>query len=124
MSATACNALSLCDDSIVALLALHCEAENLCATPLDKTLWATYMTQQDLYEEHWVLAYEANVKGWLPSQGLQNHVDADPNFAFLKQTGVSFYDTSSAAPPVSGAPIPIPQPPPPVPGPGGYGGYP
>jgi hypothetical protein len=37
-----------------------------------------------LYDEHWLLAYEANVKGWLPSVSGTDHVAADPNFGFLK----------------------------------------
>ena len=124
ISAPACNAVSGCDDSVVALLALHCEAENLCAEALDKTLWSTYMTRRSLYEEQWLLCYEANVKGWLPSRGRTDHVGTDPNFGFLKRAGVSFYDTSRAVTPARRVRRPILWPPTPPPVPGGYGGYP
>jgi hypothetical protein len=114
-----CNEVSHCDDSVVALLALHCESEGLCAAPLDKTLWASYMTQQNLYEDQWLLSYEANMKGWLPSREHNDHVAADPNFGFLKSSGVSFYDTTKVSP----ADIALPLPPTHPPVPGGYWEY-
>jgi len=123
ISVTACNAVSGCDDSVVALLTLHCEAENLCAGPFDKTLWSTYMTRSNLYEEQWLLCYKANVKGWLPSRGRADHVDTDPNFGFLKRAGVSFYDITRAVAPAPRVPQPILRPPTPPSVPGGYGGY-
>lgn len=106
------DVLSRCDDPVVALLALDCEQHGLVSKPLDKTLWGSYMTQDALYDEHWLLAYEANVKGWLPSAGGGDHVAADANFNFLKTNGVCFYDASLAAPPVAAAataaPVPLP----------------
>lgn len=110
VSTDAVNAVSQCDDSVVALLALHSEAQGLLSGPLNKTLWSSYMNTQALYEEHWLLSYEANVKGWLPSQGTTDHVDTDTNFGFLKAAGVSFYDSTMAVP-LPGAPTPIPHPP-------------
>jgi len=110
VSTSVVSAVSNCDDSVVALLALHCENQGLLAAPLDKSLWANYMSQQALYEEHWLLSYEANVKGWLPSQGSTDNVADDPNFGFLKAADVSFYDATMAVPP-PGAPTPVPQPP-------------
>ncbi|WP_304511629.1 hypothetical protein [Desulfobacula sp.] len=65
------------------------------------------MTSDALYDEHWLLAYEANVKGWLPSSSGVDHVANDPNFSFLKTNGVNFYNTALAAPPAS-APVPLP----------------
>jgi len=114
VSGTAVAALSDCDDSVVALLALHCETQGLLNGYLNKNLWSNYMNAQALYEDHWLLSYEANIKGWLPSQGSKDHVAADPNFGFLKAAGVSFYDSTMAVP-LPGAPTPIPQPPAPPP---------
>ena len=48
------------------------------------------MSADALYDEHWLLAYEANVKGWLPSVSETDHVAADPNFGFLKSRKVFF----------------------------------
>ena len=80
------------EDSVVAILALDARAKGLISNNVNLTLWASVMTTQSLFEENWLLSYEANVKGWLPSLGVQDHVTADPNFIFLKQNGVHFYD--------------------------------
>lgn len=103
----AVKAISQCDDSTVALLALDCEAHGLLSTPLNKTLWLSRMTTDDLYDEHWLLAYEANIKGWLPSASAGDHVAADPNFGLLKACGISFYDKALAFPPPT-AQVPLP----------------
>lgn len=108
MSSSAVDKVSKCADPVVALLALDCERHGLVAKPLDKTLWAAQMTSAALYDEQWLLSYEANVKGWLPSVGATDHVDADTNFSFLKKSGVFFYDPGRAAPPAVAAPIPLP----------------
>jgi hypothetical protein len=103
----AVDAVSKCDDPVVALLALDSEQHGLLSKALDKTLWASHMTADALYDEHWLLAYEANCKSWLPSVGGKDHVAADPNFGFLKSHNVYFYDPSRAAA-VGTAPIPLP----------------
>lgn len=93
----AIGALSKCDDSCVALLALDCRDKGLIKSPLDTTQWESQMTASGLYDEHWLLAYEANIKGWLPNPGGKDYVKADRNFGFLKSEGVSFYDEKLAA---------------------------
>jgi hypothetical protein len=103
----AADALSECDDPVVALLALDCEQHGCVSKQLDKTLWASHMTADALYDEQWLLAYEANYKGWLPNVGGVDHVAADPNFHFLKSNNVHFYDRTRAAP-AGTAQIPLP----------------
>ncbi|MEB4591412.1 RNA-directed DNA polymerase, partial [Candidatus Thiothrix sp. Deng01] len=107
----AVSALSKADDSVVALMALDCESRGLMTTTLDKSLWSTYMTPSGLYEEHWLLSYEANIKGWLPTVGGGDHVAADANFNFLKSSGVYFYNST----PLGASPIPSPTLPTPTP---------
>jgi hypothetical protein len=85
-------AISKVDNSVVAVLALDARSQNL-ALGLDTSLWETRMSEAELYEEQWLLSYEANVHGWLPSQGGPDHVAADRNFAFLKNAGVHFYES-------------------------------
>jgi hypothetical protein len=97
LQTAAARAISRCDDPVVALLALDCEKKGLTAEPLDKSAWALHMTQEGLYDKHWLLAYEANVKKWLPSREKRDHVDNDPNFAFLKRNKVSFYNSRREA---------------------------
>ena len=80
------------EDSVVAILGLDAKAKGLISNNVNLTLWGSMMTTQALFEEDWLLSYEANVKGWLPSIGAPDHVSADPHFMFLKQHGVHFYD--------------------------------
>jgi hypothetical protein len=108
LSSDAVDRVSDCDDPVVAILALHCESEGRCATNLRKDLWYAHMTQADLYEEHWLLSYEANVKDWLPTRGGGDHVGSDPNFSFLKSSGVYFYDPSRGIPSAPGGAPPLP----------------
>ena len=67
------------EDSVVAVLALDAKAKGLMSNNVNLTLWASMMTTQSLFEENWLLSYEANVKGWLPSLGVRDHIAADPN---------------------------------------------
>lgn len=94
IGAKAVKALSRCDDPIVALLALDYRESGLCRSTMDTSLWQTYMTAEELYGGHWILAYEARIKDWLPSNDRQDHVRADSAFAALSTQNVSFYDTA------------------------------
>ena len=80
------------EDSVIAILALDATKRGLISNNANCTSWASMMHSQALYEENWLVAYEANVKGWLPSIGSQDHVGSDGKFAFLKQHGVHFYN--------------------------------
>ncbi|MBU1182649.1 MAG: RNA-directed DNA polymerase [Proteobacteria bacterium] len=97
---------SVMEDPVVAVLALDAKVKNL--TPQDFTFdhFATHMTTENLYGDHWLLSYEANVKGWLPSVGPDDHVMADPCFKYLKDNNVSFYDNSFTLGNVSIKPLP------------------
>ncbi|MGH9840495.1 MAG: RNA-directed DNA polymerase [Blastocatellia bacterium] len=107
----AVKVLQSCEDSAVVLLALDCERNGLTLTPLDKALWDSLMTDASLYDEHWLFAYEANIKGWLRSTKRKDFVASDKKFGFLKANGVSFYDAGLAAPIEKGGPVTIPKPP-------------
>jgi len=85
-------AISKVDNSVVAILALDARSQNLAAN-LDTTLWEPRMCEAELSEEQWLLSYEANLHGWLPTVGGGDHVAADPNFAVLKNAGVHFYES-------------------------------
>ena len=60
------------------------------------------MTTEDLYQDQWLLSYEASVQGWLPSDAVTDHIGIDPGFEFLRRNGVSFY-ASVTNPFVAGA---------------------
>ncbi len=92
ISSAAAAALAEMDDSVVALLALDADKRGLFPGGLNAGRWAARMTAADLREEHWLLAYEANVQGWLPTLSGGDHVAQDPDFGWLKTRGVHFYD--------------------------------
>lgn len=83
------------EDSAVALLALHARSLGIISPPMDVTKWEHLMTAESVYNGNWLLAYEADVQGWLPSADRRNHIDGDPNLSQLKAAGVNFYDISA-----------------------------
>jgi hypothetical protein len=91
----AVDSLSLCKDSCIAILALDCQQRNLLSKPLDTNQWNDYLNKESLYGEHWLLAYEANVKKWLLPKDGHDYVSEDPNFNFLKENNVIFYEKSN-----------------------------
>jgi hypothetical protein len=96
----AAQAVEKSENSVIALLALDANRRGLVPGHLDTSRWEPHMTTDALYEEQWLLSYEANIQGWLPSVGGGDHVAADPNFGFLKRIGVSFYDLAYGPVPI------------------------
>ncbi|HVD99041.1 MAG TPA: RNA-directed DNA polymerase [Cytophagaceae bacterium] len=82
------------DDSIVALLGCHAYSKKLIDESILK-YWKTLMTSDSLKDGHWLLAYEADLKKWLPSADSTNHVNKDPFFKILKKNKISFYRLST-----------------------------
>jgi hypothetical protein len=81
-------------DSVVALLALRLREQDLSSGRLDSATWRSKMTRANLYGPNWLLAYEAGVKGWLPSRRNSDHIAQDPAFSELRRLGVSFFDSA------------------------------
>jgi hypothetical protein len=106
-AAAVCNI----EDSIVALLALDADSRRMFLAPLNKANWQKYMTPDALYEDHWLLSYEANVKGWMNNATGLDHVAQDTSFGFLKTNGVEFYDIAlTTGPTIPPATLPFPGP--------------
>jgi len=53
------------------------------------------MTKDSLYSHHWLLAYEASVKGWLAQPKGRDHTLVDDFFKLLRAHDVSFYDVAA-----------------------------
>jgi hypothetical protein len=69
---------------------LDLREEGLAPT-IDTARWESLMTEENLYTEFWILAYEAVRRGWLPSsEGA--YLDADAFFGVLTANDVSFYE--------------------------------
>ncbi|MEP0859675.1 RNA-directed DNA polymerase [Trichocoleus sp. DQ-U1] len=90
----AARKISEIEDSVVAIVALDLHEQGLIPKGLDLTRWKSLMTIDELYSTNWLLAYEANIKGWLPSLGKSDHVNKDAFFGTLKANNVSFYDST------------------------------
>lgn len=101
VSVEAGQALTKLENSLVALLALDAHRLGLVQGGLNTAIWQARMITRDLYEDEWLLTYEANVKNWLPSIGGGDHVAADPCFGFLKTLGVEFYTSPAGGAPPS-----------------------
>lgn len=76
--------------SVCLLLALSLENKSLLARQLSRKRLPPVDVPEVLYGEHWLLAYEGAVKGWLPSA--IPIVQADPYFSELKSKHVEFME--------------------------------
>ena len=82
-------------DDVVALAALYLiDKGKLNTTKLG--LWKGYANAASLYEDHWLLAYEAHGHGWLSTPSKGDYVSADPFFSILQSHGTRFYGDSLA----------------------------
>jgi hypothetical protein len=91
------KALSRTDDDVVAIIALDAHQRGLLDisfSPPKK--WGDVMSEEGLDGPHWLLAYEAAVKGWLPPPSGRDYVARHPAFSFLRAHGVSFYGILTA----------------------------
>jgi hypothetical protein len=78
------------DDDIVAILGLDLYAQGLLETA-DLTTWQSHMNAGSLYEDHWLLAYEAHEQGWVPANRKSGYVADDAFFSILDAHRVRFY---------------------------------
>lgn len=99
ISEEAAKSISELPDSAVALLALHAEELDLVEGELDKSRWLEIVATPEvaLWDEYWLLTYEAILRGWLPVDPQPIH--DDPAFGFLASLGVRFYDLSGVVEP-------------------------
>jgi len=85
-------------DPAVAILALHARELGLIKRNVSFQAWGDDINSESLYGQQWLIAYEADFRGWLPSSSRAKYVENDPNFSGLKQAGVSFYDPDITEP--------------------------
>jgi reverse transcriptase-like protein len=95
LDAEIAQVISAVDDDLVALTALHLEDVGL-ITGLNKAFWQQFMSKDHLYSNHWLLAYEASVKGWLAPPKGRDFTAVDDFFKILRTHDVSFYDDSDS----------------------------
>ncbi|MCA2825969.1 MULTISPECIES: RNA-directed DNA polymerase [Bacteria] len=79
------------ESSICALILLDLRHIGLIDGPIDVSLWTQAMTANGLESNLWLVAYEADLKGWLTAP-TANFVQRHPHFSELRRLNVSFYD--------------------------------
>ena len=79
-------------NSVIILIYLHMRNSRLISKRINISAWDSLLTKDNLYSEHWLVAYEAKVRGWLSSA--DNYIDDDPFFKLLADNQVRFYDTT------------------------------
>lgn len=92
LSADVLHPVCKVEHSVWALLVLDIEAHDLIEGQLDKSFWNSLMVTESLVGSNWLLAYEADLKGWLTPQD-PNFVSNHPWFGVLKRKKISFYST-------------------------------
>lgn len=88
----AASAIVKMNDAVVLLLALDAQEKGLLRNGNLQKKVAKFMTEDQLYGPHWLLAYEAVVKKWTSSKR-RRHVETDTVFRTLKNYNVSFYES-------------------------------
>jgi hypothetical protein len=86
--------LSKQDNPIIVLLALDLRDRGLISEEIDVNHWKKFLVKDQLYDDHWLLAYEVPLKEWISPQ--TDYLESDPFFKALKDNDVSFYDTTKS----------------------------
>ncbi len=89
--------LSQIENPFIALLTLDAQQQGLIPKSYAFSLWQSLMTAGELKTSNWPLAYEAMIKGWLPSATGVDYLSTDDGFKYLQAKNVHFYDTSAIA---------------------------
>ena len=84
------------ESSVCALITLDLMELGLVNKSVNTSFWQSFMSADALKSNMWLLSYEADFKGWLPSPS--NHVDTHVFFRELKSRGVFFYDKKKNVP--------------------------
>jgi hypothetical protein len=71
---------------------------GLTAKKPTNTFWKKLENQSSLFDDLWLLSYEAGIKGWAAFGSA--HIASDPSFNELKIKDISFYSTSKNLTPI------------------------
>nr|WP_249665452.1 RNA-directed DNA polymerase [Mucilaginibacter sp. Bleaf8] len=84
--------LSTTTNSIVCLSVLDVHASGFIPKGISKAIWSGLLKKENLYNEYWLIAYEAVIKGWL--NPTKDYIAEDPFFNVLRLNNVQFYDVN------------------------------
>lgn len=104
ISETAVNIVAEMNSSICGLILLDMDASARLPKSPTSARWKPLETPEALWDDLWMLSYEAGVRGW---GGFSDaHIKADAHFEELRARNVRFYDTTTASLP----PLIVPKP--------------
>jgi hypothetical protein len=81
-------------DDCSTLLLLHAAELGLTEIKPRMSAVTRLLSPEVLRGPHWLVAYEALVRGWVTGPGTTDYIARDPIFKFLRQQNVNFYDTA------------------------------
>jgi hypothetical protein len=96
MSASAEQVVDKCEDSAVALMALGMASVGL-ANSSSFTRLHSFAEPSELFSRQWLLCYEGNKQGWLTPPSKIDALSVYPQFDFLRQKDVSFFNINAPA---------------------------
>ena len=94
ISKTAVNEVLRMADDCSTLLLLDAAERGLTETTPRTSAVTRLLYPEVLRGPHWLLAYEALLRGWVTTPSGADYIAADPVFEFLRQYDVHFYDTA------------------------------
>lgn len=92
------DSVAAMESSICALILLDLDSAGTLPKTLAHSRWRPFETSSALWEEQWMLSYEAGVRGWGGMSDM--HIKADPYFDELRKLQVRFYDTAALITPL------------------------
>jgi Reverse transcriptase (RNA-dependent DNA polymerase) len=98
LSTVSVDAVASMDSSICTLILLDLDSLGVLPRKLALSRWKPFETASALWQEQWMLSYEAGVRGW---GGMSDtHIKADPHFEELRARQVRFYDAGASMVPL------------------------
>lgn len=95
LSQKASKELAQCVDSVVGCLTCELGARKLLPKRFDYSYLKRIVTDENsLYEDQWLLSYEASRNGWLGQN--PDRLEADPCFGYMFRSGVKFFENDVA----------------------------
>lgn len=86
------------NSSICVLILLDLDAAGKLPKSPAATRWKQYESSDALWDDLWMISYEAGIRGW---GGMTDaHIKADPHFDELRKLNIHFYDISASITPL------------------------
>lgn len=91
--------LSYLTDPLAILSILIAREGGIYQPTIDLRSWNNMLDVNSLYDENWLLPYEAESRNWLQNQNGLQLINVDPYFKYLKDNDISFLNLDSVITP-------------------------